>query len=252
MLAKNKENLQLLRDGKSVPSSVGIVALIAFGIAVITLLFEFLNFISISRFSRQLVLVELSSGKTISAQSVDPNERSNAVIKQFVSDTFVKMFNWNGVVQNYDKEGQITTTPDPGVIIKIDNKPEKVTTGAYNASFALSDRQDFRASFLRLLASMTPKEIFDAQMQAALVPRFVSEPRKISSGRWEVDVVATLLTFSKGDNAGHGIPVNKTVTVEAIDTPQPESAMTDLAKEIYTVRSSGLEITKIVDLDLNK
>ena len=85
----------------------------------------------------------------------------------------------------------------------------------------------------------------------SLVPRYISEPRKIDDGKWEIDIVATLVTFKRSNNAGKGISFNKTVTLEAVSTPQtPPNDTPALAQKIYMVRKSGLEITQIIDLDL--
>ncbi|WP_017313911.1 hypothetical protein [Mastigocladopsis repens] len=124
--------------------------------------------------------------------------------------------------------------------------------GSLEAAFALTEKEDFRASFLKKLAEVTPPGAFNGSIQTSLVPHYVSEPRKIGSGKWQVDVVATLVTFSKEDNAGSGIAFNKTVTVQAISTPQSPPDTTEIAKKIYQARRSGLEITEIVDLDLQK
>lgn len=98
---------------------------------------------------------------------------------------------------------------------------------------------------------MTPNTVFSGDSQVSLIPRFISEPRRLRDGRWEIDFIATLVTFSRNNNAGEGIAFNKTITVEAITTPQnlPDET-TYLAKKIYAARKSGLEITQIVDLDL--
>ena len=147
----------------------------------------------------------------------------------------------------------IRLEPDTG--IEIENKEGKtisrVTTKAFEAAFALSEKQDFRAEFLRKLAQITPPGVFGNETQVSLVPRYVSEPRKIDDGKWEIDIVATLVTFKRSNNAGKGISFNKTVTLEAVSTPQTPPANTPLlAQKIYKIRKSGLEITQIIDLDL--
>ncbi|WP_242055647.1 hypothetical protein [Nostoc flagelliforme] len=60
--------------------------------------------------------------------------------------------------------------------------------------------------------------------------------------------VATIVTFTTSDNTGQGITFNKTVTVEAVNTPQEITALTELSRKIYEARSAGLEITQINDL----
>ncbi|MBW4689216.1 MAG: hypothetical protein KME40_30010 [Komarekiella atlantica HA4396-MV6] len=252
-----KERLKLLSMGVSVPTGIGLLCTAAFSMALISLLLQILNYGA----TRSLVknqmpsLVQLSSGETISAIAVDPTERSSEVIKKFVSDSFIRMFSWDGLLQTFNEKGEAITKPDPGVEVsggKL-NKLYRVTTKAHEAAFALSEKQNFRAAFLQKLATMTKTNVFSGDMQVSLIPRFISEPRKIRDGQWEVDLVATLVTFQKRENAGSGISFNKTVTVESITTAQaPPKDITDLAKKIYAIRAPGLEITQVVDLNLGE
>ncbi|MDB9344576.1 hypothetical protein PN456_17265 [Nodularia spumigena CS-586/05] len=244
---------KILSYGDSVSTKFGIITLSAFSLALLSVIIQLLNYGAISRLNKQEIptLVQLSSGETIRAQSVSSIERSNEVIKKFVSDTFIRMFNWDGLVQNFNEKGEVVTKPDIGIAIE-EGSRNRVTIKAYEASFAITEKEDFRAAFLQKLAEMTPNSLFSGESQVSLIPRFVSEPRKLRDGRWEIDFIATLVTFSRNNNAGEGIPFNKTITVEAITTPQsPPNETTELAKKIYAARQAGLEITQIVDLDLS-
>ncbi|AUB44236.1 Esterase/lipase (plasmid) [Nostoc flagelliforme CCNUN1] len=252
-----KERLQLLSNGLAVPTGVGVISASAFILALISLLLQFLNYGA----TRSLVtnkmpsLVQLSDGNTIRAATVDPLERSPEVIKKFVSDSFIRMFSWDGLIQTFNDKGEPITKPDPGVEVsggKL-SLTGRVTTKAYEAGFALSEKQNFRAAFLQKLATMTKNDVFSGDMQVSLIPRFISEARQLKKGQWQIDLIATLVTFQRRDNAGNGISFNKTVTVESITTPTiPPKDITDLAKKIYTIRASGLEITQIVDLNIGE
>ncbi|WP_414530232.1 hypothetical protein [Nodularia chucula] len=250
---RNKQvPFKLLSYGDSVTTKFGVITLTAFSLALISLVTQFLNYGAIRRLNNQQVptLIQLSSGETIRAQSVPSTERSNEVIKKFVSDTFIRMFNWDGLIQTFNERGEAVTKPDDGIPIT-EGSRNRVTSRAYEASFAITEREDFRASFLLKLAEMTPNGVFSGETQISLIPRFISEPRRLRDGRWEIDFIATLVTFSRNNNAGEGIPFNKTITVEAVTTPQnPPNETTELAKKIYAARQAGLEITQIVDLDL--
>ncbi|MFN6568204.1 hypothetical protein [Dendronalium sp. ChiSLP03b] len=246
------EPLQLLKYNKSVPTRVGIISLAGFSMAIISLILQLLNYGAINVLGRkQLALVQLSSGDTILAASVEPQSRSNEVIKKFVSDTFIKMFNWDGLLQTSNEKGESITKQDTGVDVgRIERSNGRVATKAYEAAFAISENQNFRAAFLRKLAQMTPAEIFNGNAQVSLIPRFVSEPRQIKNGKWEIDFIGTLVTFTREDNAGNGISFNKTITVEAVSTPKViPNGTSDMARKIYQARQSGLEITQIIDLN---
>ncbi|MEI2579863.1 hypothetical protein [Scytonema sp. PRP1] len=253
--AKNsKQPLRLLSSGQSVSNPIAIVAVSTLALSALSFLIQITNYGATSSLARKEApsLVQLVDGNTVNVKALDPKERSPEVIKKFVSDSMVKMFNWDGLMQSTSRDGEVVTKPDIGVEIKLEKGKSRVTTKAWEAAFALTEKEDFRASFLKKLAEVTPPGAFNGSIQTSLVPRYVSEPRKIGSGKWQVDVVATLVTFSKEDNAGSGIAFNKTVTVQAISTPQSPPDTTEIAKKIYQARRSGLEITEIVDLDLQK
>lgn len=252
-----KEPLKLFSYGSAVSTSAGIAAVSALAIAGLSLLIQFLNYGATSKLASKQApsLIQLNNGEVIRTKAVEPLERSSETIKKFTSDTFISIFNWDGLIQEFDEKGNPITKPDTG--IEIENKEGKrigrVTTKAFEAAFALSEKQDFRASFLRNLAQITPSGVFGNKVQVSLVPRYISTPRKIDKGKWEVDFIATLVTFKKSNNAGKGISFNKTITLESISTPQtPPSNTPRLAQKIYMVRKSGLEITQITDLDLTK
>ncbi|BCL39904.1 hypothetical protein [Nostoc sp. MS1] len=251
-----KEPLQLLSYNKYVTTRVGIISLAGFSMALLSLILQFLNYGAISSLNRkQLALIQLSSGDTITARAVDPKERSDEVIKKFVSDTFIKMFNWDGLIQTFNEKGEPITKQDTGIEVgRIDNKSNsRVAEKAYNAAFALSENGGFRAAFLKKLASITPNGLFNGESQVSLIPRFISNPRQIREGKWEIDFIGTLVTFDRDDNSGRGIAFNKTIKVSSIDNPEYIPANTsELSKKIYLARKSGLEITEIVDLDLGK
>jgi hypothetical protein len=255
--SKNREPISLVSSGTAVPTRIAALAVVGCCVACLSLIVQFLNYGAMRRLAKSEVpsLIQLSSGETIYAKAVEPAERSNETIKQFVSDSFVGMFNWDGLIQKNNAQGKLIIETDPGVEIKgvDENATKKVTTRAYEAAFALSEKQGFRTAFLRRLAGMTNPEIFSGNMRVAIIPTYISSPRKIKDGLWEIDFQSTLVTFKKSDNAGEPIAFNKTVTVQAITTPQnPPKDTTDIAKKIYEIRKPGLEIIHIIDLNLGR
>ena len=254
--AKSKSKTpRLLSYGETVPALVAIAIVGLLSAQILTFLILIVNFgmiSSINRYVKGMTFVQLEDGSTRPAKSLGPNERTDKTIKTFVSGSMIKIFNWKGLIEAKEN-GEIITIPDKGVEIQTDKGGRKrIPTETWSAAFALSDHQDFRASFLKKLALMVPEGIFNGNAQVSLIPRHMSEPRKISDGKWEVDFIATLVTFDRDKNQGGGVTFNKTITVEAIDTPQSPPKTTELAEKIYSARESGLEITQIVDLDLGK
>lgn len=246
---------QLLSYGKSVPTSVGIVVVALALLNAASLLLQVVNLgstVSLNRYTKGMTIVQLQDGTIIPAQPLGPSQYTNNTIKKFVSDSLVKLFNWDGLMQSTEN-GELVTKKDKGVEVEVKNKGLiKIPTKARDAAFALSEKHDFRASFLRQLTEFVPPGLFNGNAQVSLVPRYFSEPRKIGEGKWEVDAIATLVTFSRRDNAGKGIAFNKTIVVQKIDSPQSPPDTTDLAKTIYSARRSGLEIIEMYDLDLGK
>lgn len=251
----NKEPLRLFSYGQFCSTQAGIASAGALVIAVISLSLQFLNYGATSSLASKKApsLVQLNSGEVVRVKAVEPLERSNETIKKFVSDTFILMFNWDGLVKKFDNKGNPITKPDTGIDLKSkDNKKTgKITTKAFVTGFALTEKNDFRASFLRKLASITPPGVFNSKTQVSLIPRYVSEPRKIGEGKWEIDFIATLVTFERTNNSGKGIKFNKTIILESVSTPQnPPQDTTEFAQKIYTIRKAGLEIVQINDLEV--
>ncbi|AFY91194.1 hypothetical protein [Chroococcidiopsis thermalis] len=246
---------QLLSYGKSIPNSVGVVVVTLTAISSISLVVQLANLgaaMNLNRYTKGMTIVQLQDGTTIPAQPLGPNQYTNNTIKKFVSDSMVKLFNWDGLLQSTEN-GEVVTKKDEGVNVEVKNKGlVKIPTKARDAAFALSEKHDFRASFLRKLTEYVPPGLFNGNAQVALVPRYFSEPRQIGESKWEVDAIATLVTFSRRDNAGKGMAFNKTIVVQKIDSPQSPPDTTDLAKTIYSARKSGLEIVEIYDFGLGK
>ena len=244
-----REPLRLLSYGQSVSTPIAVVAVSGLTISVVSLLLQILNYGATSRLAHKdpPSLVQLADGNVITVAPLGPRDRTPETIKKFTSDVLVTMFNWDGVLNS---STTTTPVPDPGITIKLERKPGKVTTSAWQAAFALSEENNFRSEFLKKLAELTPPGVFNGDVQVSLVIRYVGEPKKIGENQWKIDVVATLITFKKDDNAGSGIPFNKTIYLSAVSTPQTTPSDTpNLAKAIYEIRKVGLEITGITDLE---
>jgi hypothetical protein len=248
-----RESLRLLSSGQSVSNPIAIVTISSLILNALSFPLLIVNYGATSSLARKEPpsLVQLADGNTVNVKGVDSKERTSEVIKTFVSNTLVKMFNWNGLLESVDETGVITKKPDPGVQIKLKKGVGKIPTRAWQAAFALSEKEDFRAKFIQKLAEITPSNSLSGRMQISLLPTHISEPVKIGEGRWKVNVIATLLTFdTKESNQGSGIAFNKTIIVQAVTPLKVPVDSTEINNAIYLARSSGLEITEITDLDL--
>ena len=192
-------------------------------------------------------LVQLADGSTAFTTPVDPLERTPVVIEKFVTETILLLFNWTGQLPPVSDSPERITAKDPG----IPTHKSKITTAAYEASFALAT--DFRNQFLEGLAEMIPDGVFSGSTQSVVLLSHISEPQLISPGVWKVEIVASLMLFSQTQQLGEAIPLNKEIFVRAVVPTAPHlENITPLQKLAYRVRSAGLEIYLIRDLQVNE
>ncbi|MBW4685618.1 MAG: hypothetical protein KME40_11095 [Komarekiella atlantica HA4396-MV6] len=246
---------RLLSYGQSTSTPIAMAITITAGATILSILLQIINIgmsSSTNRHVRGMTVVQLQDGSISPGKFAAPNEREDETIKRFISDSMIKMFGWNGIIEATEN-GENVTKPDKGIDVQTTkNSRKRIPTRAWEAAFALSENQDFRANFLKKLAEIVPNGVFNGEVQVSLVTRHISEPRKIKDGKWEVDYIGTLVSFDRNENQGKGIAFNKTITVEAIDTPKLPAKPTELDKKIYLVREPSLEITQIVDYNLGK
>ncbi|OKH45303.1 hypothetical protein NIES2101_26715 [Calothrix sp. HK-06] len=247
--------MRLLSYGQATSIPVAISSLVSATAASLCFLIMLANYgatSSIARYTQGMSLIQLQDGSTAVGSFANPNERSNEVIKNFVANSMIKIFTWNGLIRS-EENGRIIETIDKGTPIKSDNAGKKlIPTSVWKATFALSEEKDFRASFLQKLAETIPDGILNGKGTVTLITNHLSAPRKLEDGKWEVDMVANLVTFDAERSQSRGVEFNKTVTVRAIDVPQNLPKINDITQDIYKAKAQGLEIVQIVDLDLGR
>jgi hypothetical protein len=187
-------------------------------------------------------LVQLEDGKAVRVGTMDYNDRTPQTIRRFVGDTMIMLMNWSGTLPPTSPEESRNPKPDPGVSLGT----KKVAQATWQAGFALSE--DFRGEFLKLVADLMSQEVFKGNAQAVFVINYISNPTKVENGKWKMSMVANLIIFSKGDNAGKAIAFNKEIFVRSVEAPRIPAGASELEKAIYQVRQSGLEIYAIRDL----
>ena len=212
------------------------------------------NTIWIAKLSRKPVptLVELVDGRSIQVGAEASLYRSPQTIQYFVSQITTMLFSSSGMLAENSIVPKTNLTPklDAGIELK-GNKlrgNRKVTTTAWEASFALSE--DFRSTFLPELAQIIPPGVFSGTTQTALVINHLSQPEQLEAGKWKLKMIANLYLFTGGDPIGKAIPVNKDIYVRAVYlTSQPlPNRLTDIQKAVYNARASGIEIYRFGDL----
>jgi hypothetical protein len=197
-------------------------------------------------------LVELVDGRSVQVGAEASLYRSPQAIKYFVSQIVTLLFSASGTMANNPAAPKRDLRPklDAGVELSGNSfrGKKKVTTTAWEASFALSE--DFRGTFIAKLADITPNGVFSGVTQTVLVISHLSEPEIIEPGKWKLKMIANLYTFTGGDRLGKAVPVNKEIYVQAVHImPQalPETA-TDIQRAIYETRGAGLEIYRFGEL----
>ena len=232
----------------SAPTLLGLLTILSLGLNVIVLVGILLTYGAYNRLSNKPppTLVQSADGSVMRVSPLASHERTPEVIQRFTGETLSLLMNWSGRLPAKTVEEAQNVQRDPGVPVKTAKGDRKVSSAAYQASFALSE--DFRKEFLQKIAELTPPEVFAGQAQVLLVPREVGIPEKIGEGRWKVKLIANLLTFRGGDNVGTPLAFNKEIFLQSVDSPQPPQESTDLAKAVYQIRQSGLEIYSIRDL----
>lgn len=196
-------------------------------------------------------LVETSDGKSLRVTPIGHYERTPEAIQEFVGSKLFGLFEWTGYLPPETPEEVRNPKRDQG--IKVGER--YVTTIAFNTASALS--KDFRKPFLKGLSEITPQQIFqksnkpEQNPQSILYVRSISRPRQMTKPRfWEVDVVADLIITKNQDQLGAAIPLNKTVTVFAVDTPPLPEWASEEQKKAHEERKAGLEITQMRDMNL--
>ena len=212
------------------------------------------NTLWIAKLSRKAVptLVELVDGRSIEVGAEASLHRSPQAIQYFVSQIATMLFSSSGMLAEDSTIPKTNLKPklDAGIELKGNNLrgKRKVTTTAWEASFALSE--DFRTTFLPELAQIIPPGVFSGTTQTALVINHLSQPEQLEAGKWKLKMIANLYLFTGGDPIGKAIPVNKDIYVRAVYlTSQPlPNRLTDIQKAVYNARASGLEIYRFGDL----
>jgi len=206
--------------------------------AINLLLLFFLSFRLNHLAQRKNTFVQLVNGQAIVASEQEYLYRHPEVIKNVVRQWTNLTFNWDGIIPGTQK-------PDRGYEL---GKGKKVTTNAYFASFLLqSGARGFRQQGLEVIAEITPHQVFSGQARSKIIISYISPPRQIKTGSWEIDLISTrLLIYANGEE--EEIEFNKTFTLRAVDIPEsPLADASAFEHRVYVIRQAGLEITKIVD-----
>jgi hypothetical protein len=250
--AKSVSQVTRLKIDKGSKNIVALVALISIGISGLTLLLQLVVLGSVVSIARKPApsLVQLSDGQAIKVQAIGSYERAPDVVQRFVTDSLTMLMSWTNEIPG--TEGEVKPI-DQGSLVKTKQGDKRITATAFQASFTLSD--ELRDEMMKILADMTPAEVFRGDVKTTLKFQHVTVPTPvgdIQNGRWKINVVATLIQYQRGRGDTVKIPFNKEIIVQAIDTPQLPKAgkfANEIESLVYTIRQAGLEIVSMKDIE---
>jgi hypothetical protein len=204
------------------------------------------------------IAVQLTNGKSIQVQRIDPQQRSADSINKFVRAFLLQTFTCTNRKPIYNLDDVNKIEKDPGIPINIAGENSvTIPTIAWSASWSVSEV--FREHFLVNLGKMiAPYNLMQAgqEGQSTIVIRNLSAPVSIKAADgknyWEVTVNATIIITPKNQPQGVTIPYNKVLTVQAaepiaIEELSQEVQSDDLVSIIYQARGSGLIISDFRD-----
>jgi hypothetical protein len=188
---------------------------------------------------RKTTFAQLLNGETIYVSEQDRNWRYPGVIQKVVSDWTTLTFNW-------DEKLTGTNQPDQGVQV---GKKGRIPTTAWFASLLLEP--EFAKASLPKIAELVPTSVFTGQIRSTTIISYLSEPRAVRLGEWEIDMVATRILVDRTTGRDERIPFNRTFTVQAVEIPRsPLGKDAPLVEQkIYEMRSSGLQIIRMVEFN---
>lgn len=182
--------------------------------------------------------VQLINGQTYYISERDQRFRYPSVIQNFVKTWAELTFNWDSKLPG-------TNETDSG--IKVNSK--RVPTSTYFASLLMEP--EFGKASLDKIADLVPSTVFSGQVRSTIIISFLSEPREIRPGEWEIDMIATRLMVDRSLGKDERIPFNRTFRIKAVEiqTATLGDQASAFEQKVYEIRSAGLEINKITEFN---
>jgi hypothetical protein len=246
---KRTTKVTSLKVEKSDRNLVALCTLITAGISGLALLLQLVilgNVVSIAK-KPAPSLVQLSDGQAIKVKAIGSTERSLEVVQNFTTDSLIMLMSWTNELPTIKGQAR---AEDKGFLVKTKTGEKLLTLGTFQASFVFSDQ--LRDEIVKILAEMTPPDVFKGTIKTTLKFQHVTIPAPIEQGKWRVNVVGTLLQYQPGRGDTVKIPFNKEIIVQSIDTPALPAGgkfSNELEAVVYNIRQAGLEIVAMKDLE---
>jgi hypothetical protein len=216
------------------------------GITMLLLLIVLGNVIGIAR-KPAPSLVQLNNGQAIRVKAIGSKERSLDIVQNFTTESLIMLMSWTNELPVTKGEAKAL---DQGFAVATKAGEQKITIGAFQASFVFSDT--LRNELVKIVAEMTPPDVFTGAIRTTLKFQHVTIPVPLEEGKWRIRVIGTLLKYQPGRGDTTQIPFNKEIIVQAVDTPAlPASGKfaNELEAVVYNIRQAGLEIISMKDIE---
>lgn len=243
-----------LKTAKKQQDAAALTQFLVIGLSAATLLIQLLLLGAFAKLAAKPApsLVQLQTGEAIAVTAQDHQAREPETIKRFVADALILLMSWHNQLpaQRDDNGTLLPPATDPGMTLNLNGKQLRLTSTAYQASFAFDEA--FREELVQLLASSTPGGVFTGQVQTLLSLQAITEPEELEPGRWQLSVVGHLIQSQVGTAQTQRQPFNRRIIIRAVDTP-PLPAAGELASPwalaVHSIRQAGLEIESMEALD---
>jgi hypothetical protein len=248
---KSDSKVTKLQVNTGTKNFVALLVLISVGFSGLTLLLQMVVVANVINLAKKPApsLVQLSNGEAIKVQAISSQERSLEVVQRFTTESLILLMSWTNDLPSTNGENKAV---DPGALVKTQAGEKRITTSTFQASFTLNE--NLRDEVVKLLAEMTPVEVFSGNVKTTLKFQHVTIPSLVEQGKWKITVVGTLLKYQRGRGDVTKVPFNKELIIQAIDTPAlPKDGKfsNELETLVYTIRQAGLEIVSMKDIDAN-
>ena len=170
-------------------------------------------------------LVQLADGRVIGVAATGNLERNQQTIRRFIGETMNLMFTSS------------------------EKLPPQLVEEISSPLLAEEFRQKLQSKN-NDLGFNDIQERTSRNAQKLLTIKQISQPEKISEGKWKVNIVANRLTFKGTEKTGISIPFNKQVFVRAIEKSKFNLSQVDTPVNLAVsgLREARLEIYNICDI----
>ncbi|MEA5514813.1 hypothetical protein [Nodularia sp. UHCC 0506] len=224
--------MQLVKTENKKTNILPLLAVVTFGLHLLSLLLLLFNSSMIQDLKQQLTpksLVQLVDGRAITVDAKQTDERHPETIRRFVGETMTLMLTWS------QQQPPLTVWEISSQLLANNLKPK------------------FQAEITNLNPTGRLANI-NRETEYVLVIEKISQPTKIDDGKWKIEMFANQLNFSGSNNLGNSTAFNKQILVQAID----EAAISLPAQPLpwhlaaYRLGEARLEIYEICDINDNK